>query len=131
MKSLKLKYESREKELSDELESLRNKLENSIFDMEDLNISDTSKSVLKIRYPPIELPKKTGLTMQLVQDNSQYGAIYSESKRLVIDAGPGSGKTYVIIRRIEHLIHKYDPDSFLVITFSEKAANELKTRLKK
>ena len=131
MKSLKLKYESREKELSDELESLRNKLENSIFDIEDLNISDTSKSVLKIRYPPIELPKKTGLTMQLVQDNSQYGAIYSESKRLVIDAGPGSGKTYVIIRRIEHLIHKYDPDSFLVITFSEKAANELKTRLKK
>ena len=131
MDSLRVKYETKEKKLADELESLRKELENSIFDMEDLSISDTSKSVLKIRYPPIELPKKTGSTKQFIQDNSQYDAIYSESKKLVIDAGPGSGKTYVIIERIKHLIHKYDPDSFLVITFSEKAANELKTRLKK
>ena len=105
-------------------------MKNSIFNIEDLNIQDTTKSVLKIRYPPIELPEKSGST-QLMQDNSQYDAIYSKSERLVIDAGPGSGKTHVIIARIQYLIKKYNPDSFLVITFSDKAANELKIRLKK
>lgn len=131
MKSLKEEYESRETELNNELNSLKNKLNNTIFDVEDLNISDTSRSVLKIRYPPIELSKKASSTKQIMLDKFQSDAIYSDSKKLVIDAGPGSGKTYVIVKRIEYLITKYDPDSFLVITFSDKAANELKIRLKK
>lgn len=49
----------------------------------------------------------------------------------MVEAGPGSGKTRVIIERVKFLINelKVNPSSLLVITFTRKAANELKDRL--
>lgn len=62
----------------------------------------------------------------------QNKAITSKSSKLIIDAGPGAGKTEVLTKRVEYLIKnlKKDPKSVLVITFTEKAANELTLRLK-
>ena len=50
---------------------------------------------------------------------------------LLVEAGPGSGKTTVIVERIRHLIEDegVDPDSFLVITFTTKAADSLRDKL--
>jgi len=52
---------------------------------------------------------------------------------LLIIAGPGTGKTRVLIEKVAYLIkkEKTDPESILVITFTEKAAKELKNRLTK
>lgn len=51
---------------------------------------------------------------------------------LLVKAGPGSGKTTAIIARIMHLINNgADPESFLVITFTNKAADNLKYKLRK
>lgn len=51
---------------------------------------------------------------------------------LLVEAGPGSGKTTVIVERIKKLIEKgVDPESFLVITFTTKAADNLKYKLRK
>ena len=52
---------------------------------------------------------------------------------LLVEAGPGSGKTTVIVERIKHLIlnEGVDPESFLVITFTNKAADNLKFKLRK
>ena len=51
---------------------------------------------------------------------------------LLVEAGPGSGKTAVIVKRIVRLIDEgVDPESFLVITFTTKAADNLKNRLRK
>ena len=57
---------------------------------------------------------------------------YYGEKPLLIEAGPGSGKTRVITERVKFLIEEknMDPESFLIITFSNKAANELKERLR-
>jgi len=57
---------------------------------------------------------------------------YNEGPLLII-AGPGTGKTRVIIEKVAYLIkrEKADPESILVITFTEKAAEELKNRLTK
>ena len=50
---------------------------------------------------------------------------------LLVEAGPGSGKTTVIVERIKELIKKgVDPESFLVITFTNKAADNLKYKLR-
>lgn len=50
---------------------------------------------------------------------------------LLVEAGPGSGKTTVIVARIEELIKRgIDSESFLVITFTRKAAENLKLKLK-
>lgn len=45
-------------------------------------------------------------------------------------AGPGAGKTYLIIRRIRHLIcrHGISPEKILVITFTKAAALEMQQR---
>ena len=50
-------------------------------------------------------------------------------KPLLVEAGPGSGKTFVIIERIKFLLKEAEPETFLVITFSRKAAKQLKDRL--
>jgi len=50
---------------------------------------------------------------------------------LLVEAGPGSGKTTVIVARINELLKRgVDPESFLVITFTRKAAENLKIKLK-
>lgn len=56
---------------------------------------------------------------------------YYGEKPLLIEAGPGSGKTRVITERVRYLLEEkeMDPESFLIITFSNKAARELKERL--
>ena len=52
---------------------------------------------------------------------------------LLIVAGPGSGKTRVLVERVAYLVKKknIDPSNILVITFTVKAAEELKARLSK
>lgn len=50
----------------------------------------------------------------------------------MILAGPGSGKTFVIVRRLEHLIRSgVDPSKILVITFTKAAAIEMQIRFLK
>lgn len=65
-------------------------------------------------------------------DNYQKDAVeYDGDRPLVINAGPGAGKTSVIIERVLHLLESEKPSSILVITFTNKAADELKERFKK
>ena len=52
-------------------------------------------------------------------------------KPLVINAGPGSGKTRVLIDRVKFLIENgAKPSEILLITFTNEATNELRNRLK-
>lgn len=63
----------------------------------------------------------------------QQEAINYDGKSLLITAGPGAGKTYVLVKRIKYLLEEkhVDPESILVITFTRKAADQLKEKLSK
>lgn len=61
----------------------------------------------------------------------QRAAIESNEPRLVVSASAGSGKTYVLVRRyLRHVIEEgLSPDEVLTITFTRKAAAEMKRRI--
>ena len=65
--------------------------------------------------------------------NSQAKAIKFGPGTMLVLAGPGSGKTFVIIQRILNLIlqNQIKPENILVISFSKASTEELKYRFQR
>ena len=61
----------------------------------------------------------------------QQQAIETTDGPLLIIAGPGSGKTFTLVERVVYLIlhENATPESLFVATFTDKAAQELRTRV--
>ena len=113
----------------------------------DLAIKEFAKThnieISEIYNPPEEIlienqpkfvpskPKKQKTEPKKLNEDQEAAVMYDGKKPLLIEAGPGSGKTTVLIERVKYLLNNkcIDPESLLVITFTKKAANELKTRL--
>ena len=64
-------------------------------------------------------------------DEYQQAAVENLNNQILIIAGPGSGKTTVLTRRIAHLINDagVSPENCLAITFTRRAAEEMRERL--
>lgn len=64
-------------------------------------------------------------------DKFQQAAVDNSNNQLLITAGPGSGKTTVLTRRLAKIISEniHFPQNCLAITFTRKAAQEMKIRL--
>ncbi|MGD9250573.1 MAG: UvrD-helicase domain-containing protein, partial [Desulfobacterales bacterium] len=79
-----------------------------------------------------ESPQDHTLAPLTTQTNpGQQQAIAHGSGPLMIVAGPGTGKTTTLTRRIAHLVieHHRPADQILAITFTDKAAREMRARL--
>lgn len=68
---------------------------------------------------------------QLTPEQIKYASCKLINHSVLI-AGPGTGKTYTIIRKIAYMISvkKIPPDDILILTFTRAAAAELRNRLK-
>ena len=67
-----------------------------------------------------------------VPNDDQKDVLKFGKGNLLVEAGPGSGKTTVIVEKIKKLVDEgVDPETFLVITFTRKAAENLQMKLRK
>src|SRR6185312_15025511 len=62
----------------------------------------------------------------------QAAAAYAIDRHISVTAGPGSGKTMVLVERYLHVLRtqKLNIDQIVAITFTNRAANEMRERLR-
>ncbi len=63
----------------------------------------------------------------------QLAAITSRAETILVAAGPGTGKTFTLVARIEHLLAAENarPEEMVAITFTNRAAREMHARLER
>lgn len=98
--------------ISDDLEYDREKVDNELKDFID------------------NFPKFKDIAINL-NDEQEEIVKYNGDKFLSVESGPGVGKTRVLIEKVNYMVNELgvDPESLLIITFSIKAAEELRERL--
>lgn len=79
--------------------------------------------------PPVSLEAVAGLLRGL--NREQRRAVTHGDGPLLVIAGPGTGKTEVVTRRVAWLIatHRAQPRQILALTFTEAAADEMQARV--
>ena len=80
-----------------------------------------------------QVREKTEKYVPIGLDEFQQQAVKNENPQLLIVAGPGSGKTTVLTKRLAYMINEQHipAEKCLAITFTRKAAGEMKERLSK
>ena len=81
--------------------------------------------------PGIDPPLTTGV--RPIPTPAQLRAIEAPLGPILVVAGPGAGKTFCLIERIAHLIGtmRLDPRRICAVTFTNKAAEEIASRLRR
>ena len=88
------------------------------------------QSILEDRKSPI-FRKKYYFTKSALNSNQQLAVSHAYSLPLMVIAGPGTGKTFVILERIKDLIlnQGIPPERILCLTFNKNAQMEMSKRI--
>ncbi|MBV8686878.1 MAG: UvrD-helicase domain-containing protein [Alphaproteobacteria bacterium] len=90
------------------------------------------QTIRALLLPPLRPPEPEEDTAAVLLDSSQDEAANWNAGPLLVEAGPGTGKTRTLVHRIMGLLEEGAlPGSILALTFSKKAAEEMRERLSK
>ncbi|MBU2538628.1 MAG: UvrD-helicase domain-containing protein [Proteobacteria bacterium] len=96
----------------------------------------TIPSPKKKHHAPLPLEQKNTSVTDRKPDTrksnpEQLAAINSRAESILVAAGPGTGKTFTLVARIEHLLtaENAHPEKMVAITFTNRAAREMQARL--
>jgi DNA helicase II / ATP-dependent DNA helicase PcrA len=81
--------------------------------------------------PVNKVKDKKNKSKKLKLNDQQEAAVNAEEERIIVTSGPGTGKTFTLVKRILRLLDNNDiePEKIFAITFTNKAADELRQRL--
>lgn len=64
-------------------------------------------------------------------NQEQLAAIQADARRVLVAAGPGTGKTFTLVARLERLLEQgVDPSRVVAITFTTRTAKEMQERVR-
>ncbi len=88
------------------------------------------QAIRALLLPPLREPDKPTKKQSPDLDTTQKSAATWTGGPLLVGAGPGTGKTRTLISRISHLLEQgVPPSAILALTFSNRAAQEMRERL--
>lgn len=89
-----------------------------------------SQVIRALLLPPLREPTEQEQDAKIELDPSQKASATWDAGALLVDAGPGTGKTRTLVHRIKYcLASGVAPANILALTFSNKAAEEMHERL--
>nr|WP_315764395.1 ATP-dependent helicase [Bradyrhizobium sp. SZCCHNS2005] len=89
-----------------------------------------NQMVRAVLLPPIGPAPEVAPAVVRDLDASQQAAVVWSGGPLLVEAGPGTGKTRTLVRRVQYMLEKEaSPASFLALTFSRKASEEMRERI--
>ncbi len=92
-----------------------------------------SPAALRVREstPPRPVPEDCGDPLLAELNADQRQAVLHQGPPLIVQAGPGTGKTRALTHRLAYLVrHRgVDPGAILALTFTRQAAAEMETRI--
>jgi superfamily I DNA/RNA helicase len=90
------------------------------------------QAIRALLLPPLRPPPAERKGSAAPLDEAQRAAAEWSDGPLMVDAGPGTGKTKTLVARIEHLLaNNVQPSKILALTFSNKAAAEMTERVER
>ena len=72
----------------------------------------------------------TAIKQKIEPNLAQKECIENIKGKYLVIAGPGTGKTFSLVERVKNMLNKnISPSKILCLTFSDAAANEMRSRL--
>lgn len=105
-----------------------NRLHNNELDGYFTKFKNIIQSLAGIIYNETNQLKEFELS-KLYLNEKQQKAVLSSSKITLVNAGPGTGKTYLIVGRVLNEINQRNDKKIFVLSFTNKASDELKHKI--
>jgi len=107
-------------------EDLKKALENAVGDVGDEDLSEILRDLLvQVRR------ERFGKEMEKLKDAQSAVCKAPFDQKILVNAGPGSGKTHVLMMRCAHLIHAQSikPSEILILAFNRAVVYEIRDRI--